>query len=302
MNEYRKKLALALYVVALLSKTIHPQPISSLSSLEYSNPVLRTLREEIKKNLIATHSSRDEFVILKFYEYTVKKKENFFLIMAKTSMDMDTLMSVNDLTSPYEIYPGTKLRIPNMRGIFYEKSCDSRSDCLQKIASEHRMDPQKIFIDPYTGKYFIPGGKIPDREKKFFLGKEFAPPLQTYRLTSHFGKRNDPFTNQETFHGGMDLAAPEGSPVYASASGIVEFAGKREGYGNLVILRHDHGYETRYGHLQNFLTSAGKVLAKGQRVQKGEQIGRVGRTGRATGFHLHFEIRRFSKPEKPIFR
>lgn len=114
------------------------------------------------------------------------------------------------------------------------------------------------------------------------------------KITSTFGHRENPFggPNIET-HKGLDIAAPYGSPVKAMAKGTVEFAGKRGGFGNCIMLKHGNGFETLYGHLS-------KILVKvGQEVNIGEQIGRVGSTGRSTGPHLHYEIHRYGEKINP---
>ncbi|MCC5815974.1 MAG: M23 family metallopeptidase [Leptospira sp.] len=284
----------------LPSARLFPAPVA-LANLNYSNPDIKTLREEVKYNLKAskTKSDRNPLTPLKFYTYKVTKDDNFFTIMAKTSMDMDTLTSINKLSSPYDIYTGQKLLIPNMRGIYHDTSQETK----QELARLYRISPDKIIYDKMNSSWFIPGGRLQGKEKMFFYGHAFAYPLDDFRVTSRYGKRSDPFTNKQTFHGGVDLAAPKGSPIFASADGVIEFVGKRGGYGNLIIIKHELGYETRYGHMNQFATTlqAGK-LTKGTRVKKGEKIGEVGMTGRATGNHLHFEVRRFSKVEKPVLR
>jgi murein DD-endopeptidase MepM/ murein hydrolase activator NlpD len=103
-------------------------------------------------------------------------------------------------------------------------------------------------------------------------------------LTSTMGTRQDPVTGAEDFHAGLDIAAELGQPVYATATGTVESAEYHNAYGNLIVLDHGFGLETRYGHLSAFSVS------KGQNVQRGDIIGRVGATGKATGPHLHFEV------------
>jgi murein DD-endopeptidase MepM/ murein hydrolase activator NlpD len=104
-------------------------------------------------------------------------------------------------------------------------------------------------------------------------------------LSSGAGGRSDPFTGEKDFHPGLDISADKGSPVYATADGDVEQAGFSGAYGNLITLKHGFGLETRYGHL-----SAIKVKP-GQSVKRGDLIGLVGATGRATGPHLHYEVR-----------
>ncbi|GAB6036525.1 hypothetical protein JCM15519_10840 [Fundidesulfovibrio butyratiphilus] len=105
-------------------------------------------------------------------------------------------------------------------------------------------------------------------------------------ITSDFGWRRDPFTHQKAWHSGVDIAAPAGSPVVACADGVVSYSGSRGGYGNLVVVDHSDGTQSYYGH-----NSANSVTV-GQAVQAGQQIAKVGQTGRATGPHVHFELRR----------
>jgi len=112
-------------------------------------------------------------------------------------------------------------------------------------------------------------------------------------VTSPFGPRTDPITGKSEFHEGIDLGAPYGAPIRAAAAGVVTFAGQMQGYGNIVIVQHPGGMETRYAH-----QSAMRVT-KGQPVAAGEVIGAVGATGEATGPHLHFEVRLGGEPVDP---
>jgi murein DD-endopeptidase MepM/ murein hydrolase activator NlpD len=104
-------------------------------------------------------------------------------------------------------------------------------------------------------------------------------------LTSRTGGRTDPFTGEVDYHPGLDISADKGSPVYATADGTITQAAYSGAYGNLVVIDHKFGIETRYGHLSAFR------VARGQTVKRGDLIGLVGATGRATGPHLHYEVR-----------
>lgn len=104
-------------------------------------------------------------------------------------------------------------------------------------------------------------------------------------LSSAVGKRKDPFTGEDDYHAGLDISADRGTPVYATADGTVQTAARTGAYGNLIVLEHGFGLETRYGHL-----SAYKVKV-GDQVKRGDIIGNVGATGRATSSHLHYEVR-----------
>lgn len=110
-------------------------------------------------------------------------------------------------------------------------------------------------------------------------------PLEAMVLTSSFGMRTHPILRQRRAHKGIDLAAPSGSPVYATADGIVSRAEWYSSYGNYIQIEHGSELETRYAHLSAYAVTAG------DRVRKGDLIGYVGSTGRSTGPHLHYEVR-----------
>jgi murein DD-endopeptidase MepM/ murein hydrolase activator NlpD len=114
------------------------------------------------------------------------------------------------------------------------------------------------------------------------------------RLTRGFGLHSDPFTGQSEHHAGVDLAAPWGTPVQASATGRIVYAGWRSGLGKAIIINHGRGFETYYGHL-----SAIRVTP-GQRVTKGQLIGAVGSTGYSTGPHLHYEVHLRTMAQNPM--
>ncbi len=116
------------------------------------------------------------------------------------------------------------------------------------------------------------------------------------RVASGYGYRIDPVYKTVKLHAGLDFAAPQGTPIYATADGVVRLAGNTgNGYGNHVIINHGYGYETLYGHQY-------RIKAKvGQRVKRGELIGWVGSTGKSTGPHLHYEVRKNKRHIDPIY-
>ena len=113
-------------------------------------------------------------------------------------------------------------------------------------------------------------------------------------LSSSMGNRADPFTGEKDFHPGLDISADKGDPVYATADGKVVNASAAGNYGNLVVLDHGYGLETRYGHLSAF-----KVTLD-QTVKRGDLLGLVGSTGRATSSHLHYEVRANGRILNPL--
>ncbi len=139
------------------------------------------------------------------------------------------------------------------------------------------------------GGYYTPDG---ENLRKIFL----RSPLEFSRVTSGFGFRRHPILQQWRAHQGVDYGAPAGTKVRATGEGIVAFAGRRSGYGNLIVLRHHGGYSTYYAHLRELA----RGLKPGKRVGQGETIGYVGQTGWATGPHLHYEFRVHDQNRNPL--
>ena len=130
-----------------------------------------------------------------------------------------------------------------------------------------------------SGEYF-------DRSGKSLRAAFLRTPVSFRRISSMFGRRYHPVLGGWRQHKGTDYAASMGTPVRAIGDGVVIFAGRKGGYGNVIDVRHRNGFVSRYGHLRNF----GKGVRRGARVQIGKTIGYVGMTGLATGPHLHFEV------------
>ena len=130
------------------------------------------------------------------------------------------------------------------------------------------------------------------------LSKRMFPsvaPVHTGWMSSNFGWRIDPFTGKEAMHEGVDFVVPVGTPVYASAGGIVTYAAlNRSGYGKLVEIDHGNGIITRYAHNSKLLVKVGQM------VRRGQEISLSGDTGRSTGPHLHFEVRYKGVPQNPV--
>jgi murein DD-endopeptidase MepM/ murein hydrolase activator NlpD len=120
-------------------------------------------------------------------------------------------------------------------------------------------------------------------------------PIDGARITSGFGMRINPVLGYSAMHQGIDFGAPNGTPIFAAGNGVVEEIGWKNGYGKFIKLRHNGTYETAYGHTSRFASG----LKKGSKVKQGQVIAYVGATGRATGPHLHFEVRENSVPLNP---
>jgi murein DD-endopeptidase MepM/ murein hydrolase activator NlpD len=154
-----------------------------------------------------------------------------------------------------------------------------------------RMTYRALWFEPTEGKggYYSPNGK---NLRKTFL----RSPLEFSRITSGFGMRVHPILQQWRAHRGIDYAAPIGTRVRTTGDGTIEFAGRSNGYGNLVVVRHNGGFTTYYAHLSRFAGGVHKCT----RVAQGDIVGYVGQSGWATGPHLHYEFRVHNEYRNPL--
>ncbi len=159
----------------------------------------------------------------------------------------------------------------------------------EMIMDQFGLSPDDGRVSPVSPSGLLPqltpGEADPDRPT-------FTAPL-VGRISSPFGMREDPFNDQLRMHNGIDLAVPVGTRVHAMADGEVVFAGKKSGYGNVVIIDHGKDMRSVYGHLSEINVEVGDS------VRRGRSIAHSGNTGRSTGPHLHFEIRLGGKPVNP---
>lgn len=124
-----------------------------------------------------------------------------------------------------------------------------------------------------------------DRLQQGVMSVPSQKPVDNLIFTSLYGVRSDPFRGGRAMHAGVDIPGPVGTPIYATADGVVARSGWANGYGNLIEIRHGRGIDTRYGHLSRIIVPANS------RVKRGQLIGMMGSTGRSTGSHLHYEVR-----------
>lgn len=161
-----------------------------------------------------------------------------------------------------------------------------------RLEREKGKDVELIWFEPTTGEkpqFFNPDGSS---IQKLLM----KTPVDGARMTSGFGWRTHPVLGFSRLHKGIDFAAPTGTPVMASGSGTVVFAGRHGGYGNYIKIRHQGGFETAYAHLNGFKSG----VRPGTKVSQGQVIGYVGSTGISTGPHLHYEIYKGGKAVNPV--
>jgi murein DD-endopeptidase MepM/ murein hydrolase activator NlpD len=232
---------------------------------------------------------------LTVYAYMPGEGEGLLALAARCNIPYGTIASLNRFTHPEDLAPGRLLYLPSIPGLFLPQ--EPRTD-LERLLAASTERERGVYITFGEGEkrerfLFIPGADLSPTERAFFLNRGFRFPLRDFRVTSSYGPRINPVTGRYGIHQGLDLAAPEGSPVYAAREGTVQDVGEDEVYGSYVIISHRDGWVSLYGHLSRIET------ALRREVQSGSLIGRVGSSGQSTGPHLHFELRQNGRAQNP---
>jgi murein DD-endopeptidase MepM/ murein hydrolase activator NlpD len=173
---------------------------------------------------------------------------------------------------PLVVFPGQKMS---------ENGLDQQLDSLSHVVndrSDKLMALETMLLQNQLSSKMLPS----------------IPPVHSGYYSSNFGWRIDPFTGTNAMHEGVDFVADAGTPVYASAGGVVAYASLHPQYGNMVEIDHGNDIVTRYGHASKLFVKVGQV------VRRGEKIAEVGSTGRSTGNHLHFEVRYKGIAQNPV--
>jgi murein DD-endopeptidase MepM/ murein hydrolase activator NlpD len=240
--------------------------------------------------------------ILRVDHYRIQPQESLWGIAKRNNLQFDTLITVNKLRNIHSLRVGQEIIIPNQDGILYRvrKSEDVFSIAKKfAVKVEDLLDVNDLTVSELNGVHtnleiFVPGAKLSAEDRLSLLGLSFIQPAGG-RIRSGFGWRLDPVTrNQRGFHTGIDFACGPGTLVRAAADGQVIYSGSKGGYGLVVILRHPRGYTTIYAHLSQSL------VRQGQFVKAGQYVAKSGNSGRSTGPHLHFEVRKYGVPTNPV--
>ena len=268
---------------------------SILSSNYYTTNKIYDLKNQ--KILASIEESGAVFNKPEKIPYKVMSGDTLSGISSKFNQKIAIIKTNNpDLTANIRV--GQVINIASVNGIFYKVK---NGDTLYKIAYKYKVNVENIrlYNELETDELSV-GQEIflkdPDIEivtEMAPLGSGFKMPITYTGVSSPYGNRFHPVLKRYISHAGVDLRAKY-IPVYASRGGTITFAGTQSGYGKLVKISHVNGYETRYAHLNKI------NVRRGQRVKQGDYIGQSGMTGRVTGPHLHFEIRRNGKTLNPM--
>ena len=287
----RKNCAAVLFFLLLIHFNIFTaENYPHITELVSRNPVFKQYNQEVEQNY--KNLARGKPLHLSLYTYTCTKDDTIITLSARCNIPQETIATLNRIPSVDNNLSGKTLFLPTVTGLFITKT---PATTLEHILSKKNFDYDSTLCYSINGDsfYFLPDYRFEATERAFFLDTSLISPLPQGILTSSYGMRVSPITGVEQFHNGVDLAAPKGTSVYAARSGVVRLAGSDRVYGNYVIIKHDNNTESLYGHLDSY------SVKKGQTVEKGAVIGKVGTTGLSTGPHLHFEIRMDGKSQNP---
>ena len=229
------------------------------------------------------------------YDLAMKKEESKFFYNINKDLRKTTLNILDKRTKFLEnIF--IKTRVHNLSKI-------------NKVYLEDKFNTNEVFepnqqemggpLEQLEPKDYEVASLIYEKSNKFqilkkrFLSVPLSSPIENYYVTSGYGIRKDPYTKRKAFHKGIDLGAPWGSDILVTAKGKVIFVGNNGQYGKSVFVDHGYGLQTRYAHLSKILVKRGQVL------QLGDSVGKIGNTGRSTGKHLHYEIKMNDKARNP---
>lgn len=250
---------------------------------------------EARKALAAAKTGNE--LPIRFYTYKANREDTIIKIAARCSIPYDAIITLNRIESMQTEIAGRVLLLPTMPAVYLpDKGLTDIEKLTEALFKKHKTEPLKIKIyglEENREIFCFPGEIFDGTVRAFFFMPFYRFPLKEAVLTSGFGKRQDPFTGKASYHPGIDLAAPAGSPVMACAGGTIKEVSYSNVYGNYIILSHTDGRASLYGHLSKVYVSLNET------VKSGRIIGAVGSTGMSTGPHLHFEIHEQGIPKNP---
>jgi len=274
-------------------------PLPSIARLDSGDMVFRQYLLDVEASRRLLFSSRQNTPVdlassLTIYSYTPGDGEGLLGIAARCSVPYATIASLNRFSNIEDLASGKVLLLPSVPGIFIPETPGSD---LERLITSARVETSILLSIPWEGGMgrfrFIPGDDFSPTERVFFLNRGFRFPLRNFQLTSPYGPRVNPVTGRAGMHQGLDLAAPEGTEVYAVRNGRVVDLGEDPVFGKFIIIGHENNMLSLYGHLSSIDTNLNRD------VQSGSLIGRVGSTGQSTGPHLHFELRQNGQSRDP---
>ncbi|TVR74287.1 MAG: M23 family metallopeptidase [Spirochaetaceae bacterium] len=276
-------------LLVLLSSLLVPAILSGQARIErlHRDDPLYQQHQQMVAEYHEAHRRGWDIPPLNILSYTPRNGDTFFSIAARLTLPYGSIATLNRINHPS--LPGGQdktILVPSQPGLFTHPS--PRDELEQALTQRlgHGSERLSLQLPGETGKtiQFHRGADFSPAERALFLRVRFVDPLPEGMISSRYGYRVHPMTGTRSFHRGLDLSAPFGTPVVSAAAGIVSEIRRDPLLGLSVHVDHGNGYATVYAHLQEAIVRVGDTLAQG------EAIGKVGSTGFSTGPHLHFEI------------
>lgn len=272
---------------------LNPESLPRIESFSASDTMYRQFCAAVEFNDRKTAARRaqaggESGLLYEFYTYTAGGQDTLFSVAAALNIPYDTIATLNSLDGASVPLAGRRLVVPSVKGIFVRERPVSSVEMLVAKEYQKKLADPEIVCYTVSGQlfYFLPDERFSATARAFFLDASIRMPLDSSWVSSAYGMRVSPVSGTWKMHGGIDLAAPEGTPVYACKRGKVALCVRNDAvFGNYVILRHAGGMTSVYAHLSEI------AAREGDEIDGGDRIGLVGSTGAATGPHLHFEIR-----------
>ncbi len=291
MRKY-KIILLILIVIFFSNSNLYHFSTPLNEDIEY----IRYKNQSVVAKKIYSYGNFSKLPKIEFAIYNIDKRyDDIYRVANYFKLNSDSIALVNNLYSIYLFQSLSYVMIPLYDGGFIKYDKKKYGEIINKIPlSEILRINNKTKIK--DGDYlFVPFVSFTRNQKIYFNGSRFLDPLRGKGyITSLFGERLDPFSGNKAFHGGIDLGCKVGTPVRAIEVGKVEIADYSKSYGYYVVIKHDYGYSSVYGHLSKILVKKGDV------VTYDTVIAKSGNTGKSTGPHLHFEIRYKNKRIDPL--
>jgi murein DD-endopeptidase MepM/ murein hydrolase activator NlpD len=286
-------LAVLMGLAAAVRLYAAPPPYPSLGSLGPDDPIYRQQQEQLEASYtaIAAGKAGPDLVL---YLYETRSQLDLFSLAARLNLPYETLATLNRMDRARPLSPGERILVPSAPGLFVSESPASDLDLVLSYRAGSGGERLSLRSGGVTSAFrFYRGERFNPEERALYLGLLFRFPLPTGKVTSGFGARVNPVTGQEAIHHGVDLAAPMGTDVYAARDGKVVASGLDPVLGEYIIIAHEGGWQTVYGHLSR------RLVRLNDTVDSGMIIGNVGSTGQSTGPHLHFEVRNHGAAQDP---
>ena len=306
MKHIRHKTLLLIFCLVFFQAAIFPQQKADAASVFYpeitelssKNALFKQYMQDVEDFYMQAARRNGNIFLPTIYRYKCKPDDTLLAVAARCNIPIETIATLNALPSSGFILNGMELLLPAGAGLFIPEKPQILIDYL--VSARFPFDETLPCMNNNGRNFsFYISERFSPTERAFFLNSAIRMPLAESVMTSGYGNRISPISGKKKFHAGVDLAAPEGTNVFACLPGKVICSSYNAVFGNFIILQHDNNMQSIYAHLSKRLVAEKNDDGKNTIVSAGQTIGLVGTTGASTGPHLHFEIKKNGENVNP---